>query len=300
MVKDEYLNLSNWLDILKDNPNPKKLIIDYEFPTDKICQEYLSTIEDRSDDEVFFLLRKFLISTGNLGQDSSLIAFWKSEHFDFNKHYKSHEYIKRFVRPEPNWEGLTWVLDLVIDRPLEAINVIDNYFNVHIGILPEGRFRGLLDAIAIIRAKYIDFSHPQKYLLGLQPRDFEKLIEKLYKKIGYNTTLTQQTRDGGFDILAEKISDEGKEEIIIECKRYSKKIGVKVVREFYGVLQSARKTKGLIITSSSFTREAKRFANTNPQIMLIDYLQLNRLLNTQLGSNWPFNLSYINHDSRNI
>jgi hypothetical protein len=47
---------------------------------------------------------------------------------------------------------------------------------------------------------------PQK-VFQLQPRRFEELVARLIAAFGYETTLTPQTRDGGYDIVARRIGD---------------------------------------------------------------------------------------------
>lgn len=50
---------------------------------------------------------------------------------------------------------------------------------------------------------------------------------------------------------------------IVECKRYAptNKVGVDVVRAIHGVTQAERATKGVIVTTSSFTKDAIAFAS---------------------------------------
>lgn len=45
------------------------------------------------------------------------------------------------------------------------------------------------------------------------------------------TQLTSFRKDGGVDIIAEKGESGKKEKVIIQCKRYNKKVGVNPIRE---------------------------------------------------------------------
>lgn len=97
------------------------------------------------------------------------------------------------------------------------------------------------------------------FLYQLPPRKFEELIARLFKDRGYEVSLTQATRDGGYDLIA-KINDGLISTVLLaECKRYKKenKVGVEVVRGLYGVTESKRANQGLVITSSYFTRDAR-------------------------------------------
>ena len=82
--------------------------------------------------------------------------------------------------------------------------------------------QGLFDAEEVIRAKYVGLPKTQgdkvALLLDLSSRQFEQLTERLYHSMGYDTWLTQPSRDGGRDIVA-KIDDGARHEfLLVECK----------------------------------------------------------------------------------
>jgi hypothetical protein len=95
----------------------------------------------------------------------------------------------------------------------------------------------------------------------LSPRRFEELVADIYRNRGFHVRLTQQTRDGGYDlILLEKATGDI---ALVECKRYAKtnKVQVGTIRELLGVqlLLSIRKAK--IITTGYFTTPAQDSAH---------------------------------------
>ena len=100
--------------------------------------------------------------------------------------------------------------------------------------------------------------HPQ-YMKELNPRKFEELIAEMFANMGYEVELTPQSRDGGVDIYAIKKDGIGGGLVLIECKRYTppKKVGVGIVRGLYGVVEAKKATRGLIATTSFFTRDAQ-------------------------------------------
>lgn len=51
--------------------------------------------------------------------------------------------------------------------------------------------------------------------------------------------------------------------VAIECKRYAKKVGLDIVRGFSAVLDDVKGLSGVIVTTTGFTRGAKRFAKAN-------------------------------------
>lgn len=118
--------------------------------------------------------------------------------------------------------------------------------------------------------------HPEK-MQDLTPRKFEELVAALFRAKGYNVELTPATRDGGFDMRAFHRNGVGTFLTLIECKRYGPKrpVSVDIVRGLYGVTEHEKATTGLIVTTSSFTRDAKSFQDQNKyRIQLADQAEL--------------------------
>jgi HJR/Mrr/RecB family endonuclease len=118
--------------------------------------------------------------------------------------------------------------------------------------------------------------HPNQ-LYSLDSRKFEELVEAIFKDFGYETTLTQSSKDGGFDIRAIRKDSVGTLLCLIECKRRSPDIpiGVDIVRGLYGVTATEHASCGLIVTTSHFTSGAKEFARKNQyQVSLREYADL--------------------------
>lgn len=109
------------------------------------------------------------------------------------------------------------------------------------------------------------------------PRQFEELVCEILEKKGYKVHLTNQTKDGGKDIIIAESSFLGSFLIYVECKKNApnRPVGVKFVRELYGTINADRATAGLIITSSYFSKAAKEFVEPiKHQMSLVDYVQL--------------------------
>lgn len=99
---------------------------------------------------------------------------------------------------------------------------------------------------------------PRK-VFELAPRKFEELIARILEDQGCEVTLTKQSRDGGYDILGEIKSGPVPLVFLAECKRYAEKnrVGVEVVRGLYGITEMQRANFAMIVTTSSFTRDAR-------------------------------------------
>jgi restriction endonuclease Mrr len=111
----------------------------------------------------------------------------------------------------------------------------------------------------------------------LTPRKFEELIAEILKDRGWEVELTKETRDGGKDIIAYRETDVGKLLCLVEAKRYrrDRPVGVSLIRNLYGTLCDANATSGMIVTTSTFTQDAKTFQERHQyKLALRDYTHL--------------------------
>jgi HJR/Mrr/RecB family endonuclease len=111
-------------------------------------------------------------------------------------------------------------------------------------------------------------THPDDLRI-LKPREFEELIAELLVREKMNVILTRLSKDGGRDIIAEAQTLFGNHLYYVECKRYAKthKVGISIIRSLYGIVESEKATKGIIVTTSDFTKGAKDFAQINKNRM---------------------------------
>lgn len=114
-------------------------------------------------------------------------------------------------------------------------------------------------------------------LFRLSGHEFEALIEKLVRKMGFITKERKLTADGGIDILAISSMPMFEGKYVIQCKRCSSPVGASILRDLYGVVHSENANKGILITTSSFTKAAIDFAK-DKQLELIDGEKLKTLL----------------------
>lgn len=90
-------------------------------------------------------------------------------------------------------------------------------------------------------------------------REFEFEIGKVYSRLGYQTIVTKRSGDGGVDVIATK--DE--ETIYIQCKHYGPKthLGAPELQAFWGCCSGNGISKGIMVCTSSLTKDARSFAN---------------------------------------
>lgn len=111
----------------------------------------------------------------------------------------------------------------------------------------------------------------------LGPRQFEELVAELFQDMGYEVRLTPRTRDGGRDVIAFFKDAAGTLLTLIECKRFAphRPVGVGIVRELYGVVEAERASRGVVATTSFFTKDAEAFQERiKYRLSLADYQSL--------------------------
>ncbi|WP_422414111.1 MULTISPECIES: restriction endonuclease [unclassified Endozoicomonas] len=116
-----------------------------------------------------------------------------------------------------------------------------------------------------IKSKPAPAKPAQLTLQTLQEMDwkrYELLCQGYFSASGFNAKLTKTGADGGVDIVLQKNQPDGTvQTIYVQCKAWSnQKVGVKPLRELYGVMAADKVALGIFATSSSFTSEAESFA----------------------------------------
>ncbi|MFR4162064.1 MAG: restriction endonuclease [Paraclostridium sordellii] len=299
-MSEEFGTIDEWIEFIDSEENICPI---HMIPNEKMKQEYIKNVSLKSDEEVKSLLRILLspytrqldILNYNLNNSNDNINDLNEDGVENWENYfdniKNLEVNHRINNGQEAWEGLTWVLELLPYNPYKAIEALGTYLDAEIGVIPDERIWGISDCIDIIEQKYIYDSQNSEALLKLKPREFEKLIEVLYKSLGYDTELTPETRDGGKDVIARIKRQDGFEEVYIECKRYkTTKLSKDTVRSLGYVIQDSKATRGVIFCTG-YASEKLKDMDKRIQIWTIE--EINFLLNANLGSNWTDRLEYL-------
>lgn len=117
-------------------------------------------------------------------------------------------------------------------------------------------------------------------LMSTTPDAFERLSQRLLREAGFiSATVTGRTGDGGIDGLGIYRMSLVSFPVFFQCKRYRGSVGAGAVRDFRGAM-AGRGDKGLLITTGTFTGEAKAEATRDgaPPVDLIDGRRLCDLL----------------------
>ena len=117
-------------------------------------------------------------------------------------------------------------------------------------------------------------------LQSMDPYGFERLSQRLLRTCGFiQVEVTKKSGDGGIDGKGVVRVNLVSFHVLFQCKRYQGSVGASTVRDFRGAMQG-RTDKGLIITTGTFTPDARKEATRDgaPAIDLIDGTALCELL----------------------
>ena len=154
-------------------------------------------------------------------------------------------------------------------------------------ITPLLHFAGLMFAVvfALVAGVSLFQSRRKQRLLNRQNslesirelswREFEELVAQAFRQEGYRVVENDTPGpDGGVDIILHK---EGQRHLV-QCKNWrNRQVGVRVVREIYGVLAAENAQQALVVCSGDFTSDARQFAAGKP-IKLIDGTALHAMI----------------------
>ncbi|RLB93567.1 MAG: restriction endonuclease, partial [Deltaproteobacteria bacterium] len=110
-------------------------------------------------------------------------------------------------------------------------------------------------------------------LKSLSPSGFERICQRLLRESGFaQVKVTGKSSDGGIDghgIL--QVNPFVSFNVLFQCKRYQGNVSASQIRDFRGAMMG-RADKGIILTTGSFTLDAKKEARRDgvPPIEIID------------------------------
>jgi restriction system protein len=99
---------------------------------------------------------------------------------------------------------------------------------------------------------------PAETLQRMTWRQFEGFVGELFRRRGFQVTETgASSGDGGVDLVLAKDGDM----YLVQCKHWrTQSVGVSVVRELNGVVAAKGARGGFVVTTGSFTEDARAFA----------------------------------------
>jgi restriction system protein len=104
-------------------------------------------------------------------------------------------------------------------------------------------------------------------IANLSRQDFERLVGEGFRHRGYSVTERGGAEaDGGIDLALTR----GSQRFLVQCKQWrAQSVSVSVVRELHEVMAAEGAVGGFVVSSGTFSVDAKRFASGR-NIELID------------------------------
>jgi Restriction endonuclease len=111
------------------------------------------------------------------------------------------------------------------------------------------------------RETYEYFAHNPDHLKRLEWRQYEELLDSIFRNQGFRTELGPGTNDGGVDIRLYQSQSIPALVTLVQAKRYTKKpIGLDAVAALFGNAVQQGASRGILATTSRFQPKAKWFA----------------------------------------
>ncbi|WP_293117511.1 restriction endonuclease [Moorena sp. SIO4G3] len=90
-------------------------------------------------------------------------------------------------------------------------------------------------------------------------REFEEFLAKLFKQLGYQVRITKASGDYGADLIITKWNIK----TVVQAKRKQSSVGIDAVQQVAAAIPHYQAHRGIVITNSKFTQNAKNLAASN-------------------------------------
>ena len=99
--------------------------------------------------------------------------------------------------------------------------------------------------------------HSVRAWAALDGIEFERAVARIYIEQGFEVEFTPRTNDQGVDLILKK----GDKISIVQCKAYTRNVGVSAIRELAGVRAAwPQAEQAILVTLFDFSSAAKTFA----------------------------------------
>ena len=190
----------------------------------------------------------------SFGLEKKTGKIWKYDRYSFS--WEQLEHFRKIL----NEKGMR----LSTDKFSDISFLIKHYID-------EKEERYLRDSVSIAPRKFTDLSGSE----------FENLLSRLFSAMGYSTERTGKTGDQGCDLVVNM----GNDRVVVQAKCYSGSVGNAAVQEASTAKAIYNCNKAIVISSSSFTKEAFDLARANG-VELIGKEKLSGWLLQYLNQNW--------------
>jgi hypothetical protein len=145
---------------------------------------------------------------------------------------------------------------------IASLQLADTVGDTLLNSLNEQWPAGAITAAAIDVRTVARILREPELLDDLEPRALEVLVAKLFEGFAAEVELTQETRDGGYDVGARFEVGDTRFRVLIEAKKWrdGRKVGISTVDRLMGVRHRVRADKVVLVTTSSFSTVARQAA----------------------------------------
>jgi len=190
----------------------------------------------------------------SFGLQKKSIQSWKYDRYSFS--WEQMERFRKILNEKgmrlstEKWDDFSFVLKYYIDAK-------------------EDRF--MRDSVSMAPRRFADLSGSA----------FEDLLVSLYGAMGYSVQKTGKTGDAGCDLVVNMDN----ERWVVQAKRYTGSVGIAAVQEANTAKALYNCGRAMVVTTSSFTKEAYEAARAN-NVKLIEGDELEASLSKYLKQNW--------------
>jgi restriction system protein len=133
----------------------------------------------------------------------------------------------------------------------------------------------LADSLSIFKEELVTEIIEQ--IKECSPKFFERLAVNLFRKMGYEGDETGKSGDEGIDgvFYEDKLR---LNPVCIQAKKWESTVGRPEIHKFVGALAGKDAKKGVFITTSDFTKEAKEYQPSSAKVILINGKKLAELM----------------------
>jgi DNA-directed RNA polymerase subunit RPC12/RpoP len=112
--------------------------------------------------------------------------------------------------------------------------------------------------------------HPES-LYELRPREFEELLDSIFKNQGYQTEIGPGCSDGGVDLRLFRKDSIGEILTLVQAKRYKPEIPIRLepVAALSALVDIENANRGLFVTTSRYLPIAQRFAELKSRRLVL-------------------------------
>jgi hypothetical protein len=116
-------------------------------------------------------------------------------------------------------------------------------------------------------------AHKPDFIFWITPTQFDELVATVFRSLNYQVERTTNSIDSGYDMIVTRTDPViGRQRFLVEAKRTKKdyKVGESSIRTLYAALMRAGADKGILITTTGVTANARRLVNEMPNIVIVD------------------------------